>query len=143
MHKIEDIIDISVIDNNKTFNDYYESFKNRFLKKVSEDTEYNNLTIETFVPKKLEDAILFSLAVDYRDSNLVFLTTTEISRKINEVFLDLQVEKHKDNVSRYFNQRIYPFYEVKNIDDKIKYRLSPTGYSFVISLIRKRYNEKE
>lgn len=143
VHKIEDMTDISVVDNNKTFNDYYESFKNRFLRKVSEDTEYNNLIIESFMPKKLEDAILFSLAIDYRNNNQEFLSTTEISRKINEIFVNLQVEKHKDNVSRYFNQRIYPFYEVKNIDDKIKYRLSPTGYSFVISLLKKRYNEKE
>jgi hypothetical protein len=143
VQKIENINDISVVDNNNSFSDYYESFKSIFLRKTSEDSEYNNLIIENFVPKKLEDAILFSLAVDYRDNNLAFLTTTEISRKINEIFVNLQEEKHNDNVSRYFNQRIYPFYEVRNIDDKIKYRLSPTGYSFVISLLKKRNYEKE
>ncbi|MEX2568134.1 MAG: hypothetical protein WD431_19455 [Cyclobacteriaceae bacterium] len=89
VHKIINMDNVTVINNNKGFNDYYKSFKKRYLSKISIDPKYNNLTIENFVPKKLEDAILFSLAVDYRNNNLIFLTTTEISKKINEVFTNL------------------------------------------------------
>ncbi len=132
--QIQEIDNISFIDNNKTLFDYYESFKTKFLNSVVSDMEFNETIIENLVPKNLEDAILISLAVDYRDNNLMYLTTTEISKKINEIFINLPKEKHKDNVSRYFNQKIYPYYEAKNVDEKIKYKLSPTGYSYAISL---------
>jgi dephospho-CoA kinase/inosine/xanthosine triphosphate pyrophosphatase family protein len=136
---IKKVKDVSFVDNCSSLEDYYKVFSkdfflNRMLKEVI------NTKIEDLSPKLLEDAIVLALAIDYRDNNQTYLTTTEISRKINSSFKKLEKDKHKDNVSRYFNQKTYIYYEVKVIDEKLKYRLSPTGYSYVLTLLKDKYS---
>jgi len=43
--------------------------------------------------------------------------------------------KSKNNVSRYFNQRFYPYFDIKLVDGKKKYRLSNTGYGMARLLV--------
>ena len=60
---------------------------------------------------------------------------TEYLKKTEELENKLK-EKHKDNVSRYFNQRFYPYYEIIENNKRLKYKLSPTGYSKAYSIIK-------
>jgi inosine/xanthosine triphosphate pyrophosphatase family protein/adenylate kinase family enzyme len=83
---------------------------------------------------QLEKAILLVLALKYQENESSYYTTTEISYHINETFQEF--EKNKNNISRYFNQSFYPYYEIKKEKGKNKYKLSPTGYSEAIFLIR-------
>ena len=55
--------------------------------------------------------------------------TTAIAKLIKEIFPEVK-PKHKDNVSRYFNQDFYALYEIEPSSDESKrrYRLSNTGY---------------
>ena len=47
-----------------------------------------------------------------------------------------QFRKNKNNISRYFNQSYYLYYEIKK-DNKInKYKISPIGYSEAILIMR-------
>ncbi|WP_367154828.1 hypothetical protein [Methylomonas sp. HYX-M1] len=74
---------------------------------------------------ELEKLILKALLKQWPDRN--YFTTTEIARLINDN-QPADQQRSKNNVSRYFNQRFYPYYEIKLIDGKRKYRLSNTGY---------------
>lgn len=74
---------------------------------------------------ELEKLILKALLKQWPDRN--YFTTTEIAHLINDNQPADQL-RSKNNVSRYFNQRFYPYYEIKLIDGKRKYRLSNTGY---------------
>jgi uncharacterized protein (UPF0303 family) len=82
----------------------------------------------------LEKAILIVLAIEFRKNEYVYHTTTAISHLINDTFNGLK--KNKNNVSRYFNQSYYPYYEIKKEDNKNKYKLSPTGYSETVFIMR-------
>lgn len=135
---ISQLDNISHIENIGSFDEYYSLFYNSFLNDILEGIS-QNLDISKVVPRNLEDAILLTLANDFKSNDQISYTTTELSHKINQTFNNLLKEKHKDNVSRYFNQRFYPFYKIKRIDDKNKYRLSPTGYSKAIWLINSSY----
>jgi adenylate kinase family enzyme/inosine/xanthosine triphosphate pyrophosphatase family protein len=82
----------------------------------------------------LERAIQIVLAIEFKKNESIYHTTTEISHLINDTFNGLK--KNKNNVSRYFNQSYYPYYEIKKEDNKNKYKLSPTGYSEAVFNIR-------
>jgi len=82
----------------------------------------------------LEKAIFIVLVIEYRKNESIYFTTTEISHLINNTFIDFK--KDKNNVSRYFNQAYYPYYEIKKENGKNKFKLSPTGYSEAIFMIR-------
>jgi len=82
----------------------------------------------------LEKAIFIVLVIEYRKNESIYFTTTEISHLINNTFIDFK--KDKNNVSRYFNQAYYPYYEIKKENGKNKFKLSPTGYSEAIFIIR-------
>ncbi|MGO7632710.1 non-canonical purine NTP pyrophosphatase [Rhizobium leguminosarum] len=87
---------------------------------------------------KLEDAILLALLTEWSDEgNRQFFTTSEIAKLANTV-LGAKSKKHKDNVSRYFNQNFYPFYEIDVVGPKAvrKYRLSNTGYGKALRTLR-------
>lgn len=82
----------------------------------------------------LEECILYTLGVEYiKDTNKYF-TTTEIAHLINETFKSLSSPKNKNNVSRYFNQTYYPYYEIRSEKGTSRFRLSPIGYSEFKSL---------
>ncbi|MET4072400.1 hypothetical protein ABID58_007229 [Bradyrhizobium sp. S3.2.6] len=59
------------------------------------------------------------------------------ARRIQATFLNAP-PKHKDNVSRYFNQDFYAYYEIagEQSDAKRRYRLSNTGYGMAIRSLR-------
>ena len=87
---------------------------------------------------KLEEAILIALLSVWSDNEArPFLSTTEIARTIRKVFSNIQ-PKHKDNVSRYFNQDFYAYYEIGavNTSTKRRYRLSNTGYGMAVRTLR-------
>jgi len=88
---------------------------------------------------KLEDAILISLLQAWDDNeDRPFFTTTQIAKRINQLFQRVP-PKHKDNVSRYFNQDYYVYYEISSTGGTAirKYRLSNTGYGTAIRLLRR------
>lgn len=136
VEKITELENISTIKNVGTFSEYFKLFQNKYLSESEMNSSLDLFDTQNIIPKSLEDAILITLAVDYKLGGEKYYTTTEIARKINDTFKSLIKEKHKDNVSRYFNQKIYPYYEVRIIKDKLKYKLSPTGYSKTIFLLK-------
>ena len=96
----------------------------------------NTLRYETNV--KLEDAILVALlSVWQNDETRLYYTTTEIAGIINRVFCGIK-PKHKDNVSRYFNQDFHSYYEIYTDNNTYirKYRLSNTGYGRAIRALK-------
>ena len=96
--------------------------------------ELNISSIKSLQKISLERAILITLAVEFEKNESLYFTTTEISHLINKTFNELT--KNKNNVSRYFNQSYYPYYEITKEGNKNKYKLSPTGYSEAIFVLR-------
>ena len=87
---------------------------------------------------KLEDAILIALLGAWSENETrPFFTTTRIAQMIGQTFRNA-VPKHKDNVSRYFNQDFYAYYEISNAGAQTtrKYRLSNTGYGMAVRVLR-------
>ena len=84
----------------------------------------------------LEAPIFMALLSRWKDQeDRPYFTTTEIARLINELFPAIK-PKHKDNVSRYFNQDFYAHYEIGPDPDenKRRYRLSNSGYGRAMSI---------
>jgi dephospho-CoA kinase/inosine/xanthosine triphosphate pyrophosphatase family protein len=87
---------------------------------------------------KLEDAILIALLGAWKeDETRPFFSTTQIAQMINDTFKNTS-PKHKDNVSRYFNQDYYAYYEITDsgFSHRRRYRLSNTGYGMAIRALR-------
>ncbi|HHA2851494.1 TPA: non-canonical purine NTP pyrophosphatase [Stenotrophomonas maltophilia] len=61
------------------------------------------------------------------------LTTTRIADLVNRLSIR-DFDTHKDNVSRYFNQRFSPYFTFKLISGKGYYSLSQTGRSYLLAL---------
>lgn len=88
---------------------------------------------------RLEDAILVALLSVWREGeDRPFHTTTRIAALIKETLPAVIPAKHKDNVSRYFNQDFYASYEISNGTGSSarRYRLSNTGYGRAIQALR-------
>lgn len=49
---------------------------------------------------------------------------------------DTGLERSKNNISRYFNQAFYVYYEVNRVDGKNRYKISPIGYSEAVLTLR-------
>lgn len=113
------------IENNGSMDSYFNSFETRYIQQPQKlDAENKPLTQVSSA--KLEELILMALADKWQSRE--YFTTTEIAQLINQHFNLEDKPKSKNNVSRYFNQSFHPYYEIKLIDDKRKYRLSNTGY---------------
>jgi inosine/xanthosine triphosphate pyrophosphatase family protein/dephospho-CoA kinase len=87
---------------------------------------------------KLEDAILIALLSAWSEQETrPFFSTTQIASMINRVFVNI-TPKHKDNVSRYFNQDFYAYYDISSVGRSAtrKYRLSNTGHGMAIRALR-------
>ena len=89
---------------------------------------------------RLEDGILVTLLNEWNDDEKTrpYFTTTEIVRRINRLFAKIE-PKHKDNVSRYFNQSFHAYYEVSQagVGDRRGFRLSNTGYGRSLQTLRR------
>ena len=88
---------------------------------------------------KLEEAILVTLLSKWNDDERTrpYFTTTEIMNSLNNLFANI-VPKHKDNVSRYFNQHFHAYYEVDQSGENEPrgFRLSNTGYGRALQTLR-------
>ena len=142
---------VTIWDNESTLKDYYE-----FI-----DSDVNLPNIGRFFgfeeakdqlveldAVKLEDSILIGLLSVWSDDEARdYHTTNQIASLINSVFRKIS-PKHKDNVSRYFNQEFYAYYEVDGDRDLRyrKYRLSNTGFGralFALNELIKRGHEND
>lgn len=113
---------------------YLKAFRKQFLHELEKDVfKIDKNEIRT-IKISLEKAILITLTIEYQKDELRSFTTTEISHLINRYFKT--VEKNKNNVSRYFNQSYYVYYEVRYVDRKNRYKISPIGYSETLKIIR-------
>ena len=74
------------------------------------------------------------LAIECQKDESRYYATTEISHLINRYFKEYK--KNKKNVSRYYNQSFYVYYEVKYENRKNRYKLSPIGYSEALRVYR-------
>ena len=114
------------------------SFYKRFRKQLLADIEKEPIRFveeELWKMKiSLERAILITLALEYNKDETRSFTTTEISHLMNQYFRGL--ERSKNNVSRYFNQLYRIYYEVKYVNKKNQYKISPIGYSEAMMIIR-------
>ncbi len=130
LEKIKNRLKSSSIDNNSDISAYY----NEFMKKYPKDLRYDS-SIPSIKrkerPKELEEAILVALKDEDK-----YLTTTEISHSINNFFQGSMIKTSKNNISRYFNQRFHPYYDIRIRDSKIRYCLSPTGRSRALFFLR-------
>jgi dephospho-CoA kinase/inosine/xanthosine triphosphate pyrophosphatase family protein len=110
------------LENNGSLEHFFNGFETRYVQNQQRSYMADNAGYLT--AGKLESLILLTLLEKW--SSQEYFTTTEIAHLLNQT-LDGK-PKSKNNVSRYFNQRFYPYFEIKLIDGKRKYRLSNTGY---------------
>jgi len=93
----------------------------------------------------LEPCIILALqSLPQKDETGEYYTTTAIARLIKTVFPNLIRAKHKNNISRYFNQYNRPYYDRKIDHDgkKKSYRLSNTGFGYAVYLMRELQEAK-
>ena len=131
---------ISIIKNNfKKLNTYYKLIDAQAVdvetactesvaSRINRITKVNELS--------LEKCILLVLANEYLRSENEYYTTTQISKKIRNLFPSLRKKKNKNNISRYFNMTFYPYYEISQREGRIVYKLSPLGYSEALLILR-------
>lgn len=142
LYNIKDIDSVHCYQNNKQdISKFKIDFARAFslTNKVDKDIGVDDICLLDKI--SLEKAILFALAIEYRKNENKYFTTTEISHLINSTFINFK--KNKNNVSRYFNQAYYPYYEIRRENRKNKFKLSPTGYSeaiYQIELTIKNYH---
>ncbi|MGZ8955336.1 MAG: non-canonical purine NTP pyrophosphatase [Methylovulum sp.] len=110
------------IENNGSLESFFNNFETCYVQ--NQQRSYMSDKAGHLTAGKLESLILLTLLDKW--SSRKYFTTTEIAHLLNQS-LDGK-PKSKNNVSRYFNQRFYPYFEIKLIDGKRKYRLSNTGY---------------
>lgn len=123
-------------NNGDLLSDYYKNFHNCFLNDIIEEQNYydEHKILSSTKKLSLEKSILITLALEYQKNEDAFFTTTEISKLINSTFV--HIKKSKDNISRYFNQSYYLYYEIRKENKKNKYRISPIGYSEALNLLK-------
>ena len=123
------------ISNNGAFEEYFNAFDLQFKDNLSIIKRSPSLSAEyAKVVKGLEDEIILTLYNQFETEK--YFTTTQIAGLMNQLFYPEGKGKSKNNVSRYFNQYFYPFYEINLIDGKRKYRLSQTGLGYAKWLLR-------
>ena len=109
--------DCQRLDNNSTVKDLFKGL-DTFLERKGV-THFTGRDIFKMGSLKIE--VMSFLAEKYdKQGRGAYFSTTEISKNISN---------HKDNISRFFNQRYSAYFDIKIIDDVKKYRLSNTGYS--------------
>ncbi len=141
LEKIKNMPEVLTLDNNQ----HISSFLNDIDQLVGEgpgdeiNIEASLAAVASISDVGLHDAILIALlSVWKNDEKRDFFTTTEIAVLISSVFSNA-TPKHKDNVSRYFNQDYYAFFEINSSEERKtrKYRLSNTGFGLAIKTLRK------
>lgn len=113
------------IENNRSLDTYFNSFETCYPQ-IPHQFDVDNKSQNQVTSNRLEELILLALAEKWQSRE--YFTTTEIAQLVNQYFNLEDKPKSKNNISRYFNQTFHPYYEIKLIDGKRKYRLSNTGY---------------
>lgn len=127
---IRDIPEVLNVKNNiDGLSEFYKTIRSNLLKGKYIEVNRYKVGINPTTKVTLENCILYALYVVYIEDENNYKTTTEISHIINKCFPALLKPKNKNNVSRYFNQKYYPYYEVKNINGTNKFQLSTIGYA--------------
>jgi hypothetical protein len=125
---------ITLSNDTTEITDIYKCFAKNFLR--SQKKEHANIVNKNlkYVKISLERAILITLALEFRKDQSRWYTTTEIAHLVNDYFR--LIKRSKNNVSRYFNQAIYIYYEVQYVNRRNRFRISPIGYSEAIKILR-------
>lgn len=132
---ISEMRGIYLFDNNiDGLPSFYKRFRSKFLRGIVQEPIRINKKELRICSITLEKAILITLAIEYQKDEKRLFTTTEIAHLVNKYFKTL--ERSKNNVSRYFNQAYYVYYEVSYENRRNRYRLSPIGYSEAIKTIK-------
>jgi len=127
----------NLISNNKTIPEYLETFEKRYNNHLDSLESLSQISIPSvFKTKHLQNAIILNLE-KYGEPES-FYTTTEISHLINKNPDFESHQKHKDNISRYFNQNFHPYFEIKHHEGRSSFRLSQTGKAYARWLIRNK-----
>ena len=113
---------------------FYKKFREKFLRGITQEPIGVNIEILKKLSITLEKAILITLAIEYQKEESKWFTTTEITHLVNTYFCTK--ERSKNNVSRYFNQAYYVYYEVKYENLRNRYKISPIGYSEAMMILR-------
>lgn len=114
-----------IIHNDSSFGEYFYKFESHYYDFIIDYQENLHEDLKSSrKPFRLEDEIILALYLQPNKDS--YLTTTEIAHVINRVF-DNNQTKSKNNISRYFNQYLYPYYEYQKDGNKIKICLSQTG----------------
>lgn len=147
LNEISVKLECKTIRNEGSFDDFYIAF-NQAATPTAKALPERNIDCSRFQDfsqtLRLEDAILLALLSKWKENkDRKFHTTTEIARIIKELFPAI-TPKHKDNVSRYFNQDFSAFYEIKPSEDeaKRKYRLSNSGYGKALQVYFRLMNSE-
>jgi adenylate kinase family enzyme/inosine/xanthosine triphosphate pyrophosphatase family protein len=117
--------------NEKGFEDFYNEFEARYGKILPEIEVIDETKILFDNKLKLEESILMAMYYDLKSEREY--TTTELATLIRD---KLNIEKNKNNVSRYFNQNFHPYFDAVK-GTPVKYKLNSTGSSMARYLIKK------
>ena len=132
---IKDLKGIKIFDNSiDGLSLLYKRLRNKFLHGITQEPIRINKKELCNQVITLEKAILIVLAIEYQKDERNSFTTTEIAHLVNRYFRTF--ERNKNNVSRYFNQAYYVYYEVKFENRKNRYKISPIGYSEAMLALR-------
>jgi len=133
--QIKQIEETIIFENNKEGLDlFYADFISSIIKEKISPFQIDFQTVLSSRSIPLEKTTLIIWAIEYNKDDTLYYTTTEISHLIDKSFV--YIKKNKNNISRYFNQSYHIFYEIKKEGRKLKYKLSPTGYSEAIFYIK-------
>ncbi|MBZ0243521.1 MAG: ATP-binding protein, partial [Bacteroidales bacterium] len=123
LEELETRLTSNNISNNGSLESFLNSFEARYGLKTCQHIKEDK-SRGSAPSGKLEESILLALANKWQGRE--YFTTTEIAQLINQSLEDKP--KSKNNVSRYFNQIFHPYYEIRLVNGRKKYRLSNTGY---------------
>lgn len=141
LEEIRDKDYTSIVQNTSDLTSYYDKVASRVglkFESPKQSAKPNSTLMLSNVIVKLENAILLALLSEWvKSEGGSYFTTAEIAKIIGRVFPNISPPKHKDNISRYFNQEFHPYYEIdgSNDDQKRRYRLSNTGYGKALTLL--------
>ena len=91
-------------------------------------------------PSSLEETVLIGLLLREADGNPLY-STTELAHELNQMFPESKIKTNKNNVSRFFNQRVSAYFKFEEFNGVLKYRLSATGRSRALRQAAKRYHD--
>lgn len=119
----------NIIYNNDSIETFLSNFDTFYQKQLLNADVSSYSVARSLKTKQLQKEIILSLSK--LDDLTLYHTTTEIAHIINSNLPSDIPPKSKNNVSRFFNQNYYPYFEiVLNQDDVASYRLSQTGIAY-------------